>query len=132
MSSSSLEEVNLQRKAVEIAKKLFIGVYIPPEEEEEEGREESSITMTNLRNMLDAAIDCEKKNNWDLFGLRIIFIARRASQGDDLYKFVRNIIREIIESSKDTKERLKLAKYTLTACIYIFTAYRKGLSDLLR
>ena len=129
MSSSSLEEVNLQRKAVEIAKKLFIGVYIPPEEEEEE---ELGITMTNLRNMLDAAIDCEKKNNWDLFGLRIIFIARRASQGDDLYKFVRNLIREIIESSKDTKERLKLAKYTLTACIYIFTAYRKGLSDLLR
>ncbi len=131
MSSSSLEEVNLQRKAVEIAKKLFIGVRIPTEEEEE-GREESSITMTNLRNMLDAAIDCEKKNNWDLFGLRIIFIARRASKGDDLYKFVRNLIREIIESSKDTKERLKLAKYTLTACIYIFTAYRKELSDLLR
>jgi len=129
MSSSPLEEVDLQRKAVEIAKKLFIGVYIPTEEEEEE---ELGITMTNLRNMLDAAIDCEKKNNWDLFGLRVIFIARRASQGDDLYKFVSNLIREITESSKDTKERLKLAKYTLTACIYIFTAYRKGLHDLLR
>jgi hypothetical protein len=129
MESSPLEEIELQRKAVEIAKWLFRGVYIPTEEEEES--EESSITITNLRNMLDAAIDCEKKNNWDLFGLRVIFIARKASQGDDLHKFVRNLIVKITESYQNTEERLKLAKYTLTACIYVFNAYKKGLHDLL-
>ncbi len=126
--SSSEDDAALQKRAVEIAKSLFRRVHIPSEEEEEE---ESEITMTNLRNMLEVAIDCAEKDNWDLFGLRIVYLARNASQGDDLYIFVKNLLTEIKNSAESSKERLKLAQYILKSCIYLFNAYRKGLSDLL-
>jgi hypothetical protein len=132
---SSGDEAALQKKAVEIAKRLLERVDIPSEEEkeeEEEREEESKITRTNLRNMLEAAIDCEKKDNWDLFGLRVLYIARKASSGDDLYYFVKNLLTEIKGFTQDSKERLKLARYILTSCIYLFNAYRKGLQDLVR
>jgi hypothetical protein len=129
---SSGDEAALQKKAVEIAKRLLERVDIPSEEEEEEREEESKINMTNLRNMLEAAIDCEKKDNWDLFGLRVLYIARKASSGDDLYYFVKNLLTEIKGFTQDSKERLKLARYILTSCIYLFNAYRKGLQDLVR
>ena len=129
---SSGDEAALQKKAVEIAKRLLGRAHIPSEEEEEEREEESEITMTNLRNMLEAAIDCEKKDNWDLFGLRVLYIARKASSGDDLYYFVKNLLTEIKGFTQDSRERLRLARYILTSCIYLFNAYRKGLQDLVR
>jgi hypothetical protein len=126
------DEAALQKKAVEIAKRLLGRARIPSEEEEGEREEESEITMTNLRNMLEAAIDCEEKDNWDLFGLRVLYIARKASSGDDLYYFVKNLLTEIKGFTQDSRERLKLARYILTSCIYLFNAYRKGLQDLVR
>ncbi|MEM0191726.1 MAG: hypothetical protein QXJ48_01080 [Candidatus Korarchaeum sp.] len=119
----------LQMVAVSIAKSLMREVRIPRRGgREKEGKE---ITMSNLRNMLKAAEDCIRKRNWDLFALKVIYVAREASPDDDLFKFVKELLEKLNEV-QSVEERLILAKYILTSCIYLYNAYREGLEYLVR
>lgn len=125
------EDMVLQQRAVQIALSLMRGVVVSESiSEEEYGESEGgNITPTNLRNMLEIAKEAKEKNSWDIFKLKVIYVARKASPGDDLYKFVRDLIREL-SSEPDIGKRLDLAVHTLTAAIYIHNALRKGLGDL--
>ncbi|MEM4581542.1 MAG: hypothetical protein QW092_04170 [Candidatus Korarchaeum sp.] len=122
----------LQMDAVNIAKSLMREVRIPRREEKREKEKEGKeITMSNLRNMLKAAEDCSRKKNWDLFALKVIYVAREASPNDDLFKFVKELLEKLNEV-QSVEERLTLAKYILTSCIYLYNAYREGLEYLVR
>jgi len=124
---SSPLDVELERRGYEIAKRLFSRMSIPFEEEEEEEEEEEgvSLTMTNLRNMLEAARDAKRKGSWDIFKLKVIYLARKARGEDPLYRFVRELLTALTEEP-DPERRIMLAEKTLIASIYMFNALRKG------
>jgi len=129
--SSPLDDADLERRGYEIAKMLFSRMEIPSEEEEEEEEEEGiTLTRTNLRNMLEAARDAEKKGSWDIFKLKVIYLARRARREDPLYQFVRRLLTELTNTEPDQARRIRLAEKTLIASIYMFNALRKGFHDI--
>lgn len=128
----SCNDADIERKAYEIVKELFRGMHIPIEEEEGDEEEEGSvITRTNLRNMLEAARDAKRKGSWDIFKLKVIYIARRAESGDSLYTFVQKLLRLISKSESDERKRLELAERTMVAAIYMFNALRKGFGGII-
>ena len=125
-SVSREREPDLRKKGVDIALRLFERMYIPPEYEEFFESEERMITMANLRNMLEAAREAERIGSYDWFKLKAVYIARNASSEDQLYRYVRNLLRELERSEQDEERKIKLAMHALEASIYIFTGLRKG------
>lgn len=124
----SRREGELDRIAYEIVKELFRGLYIPQEEEEEE--EGTSISASNLRNMLEAAREAKRKRSWILFKLKAIYVARKARRGEPLYKFVEKLIKQVSSKARDESEKVELAEKVLTASIYMYNALRKGFGSL--
>ena len=120
---------NLKVKGVNIALRLFKRMYIPSkyrEYEEYFESEERKITINNLRNMLEAAREANRIKSYNWFKLKAIYIARNADYEDQLYKYVKNLLREIENSDiQNEEDKIKLAIYILEASIYIFMGLRK-------
>jgi len=120
---------NLKVKGVDIALRLFKRMYIPSkyrEYEEYFESEERKITINNLRNMLEAAREASRIKSYNWFKLKAIYIARNADYEDQLYKYVKNLLREIENIDiQNEEDKIKLAIYILEASIYIFMGLRK-------
>lgn len=128
---SQRKKSDLRKRGVEIALKLFEKIYIPLEHEEYFESDERIITRTNLRNMLEAAREADRIRSYDWFKLKAVYIARNANPNDQLYMYVKNLLRMLEEYGKNEEEKIKLAIYTLEASIYIFTGLRKGLKKII-
>jgi len=118
----------IEREGYEIAKSIFRGLYVEYEEEEE-GKK---LTMSNLRNMLEAAREAERIGSYDYFRLRAAYIARQASTEDSLHIYVRRLLGEINRRRGWSEaDRIRLAIAVLTASIYLFTALRNNFRNLI-
>jgi len=126
MGEGMSREPDLRKMGVSIALRLFERMYIPREHEEFFGSEERTITMANLRNMLEAAREAKRIGSYDWFKLKAVYIARNASSEDQLYGYVRNLLRELEESGLNEEEKIELAIHALEASIYVYTGLRKG------
>ena len=127
---SSLEErIRIEREGYAIAKSILKAFEIESYGEHES--EEKKLTMTNLRNMLNAAREAKKLKNYDYFALRVAYIARNARYGDDLYEFVWSLLRESNRRGKSGEEKIEIAISALTASLYLYTALRNNLRDII-
>lgn len=125
--NSALDRRKFEKEGCEIAMKIFENRYVESEEEVEGRR----ITMSNLRNMLEAAREAKKIGSYDYFKLRAAYIARDADYEDTLHYFVRRLLSEINRRGKTDEERIELAIATLTASIYLFSALKRNFRKII-
>jgi len=121
---SKKEEVELKKKAIEIAKSL-LSKYYGGEEDEEEG-----ITAGNLRNLLMIAREAEEAGTFELFRIKAPYVARNAEEGTPLWHFVRNLIQQVDASGYDDTRKASLVELVVTYTIYIHRAINQNLRSV--